>query len=129
MSSEKNKTLIRRVNEALDKKDLAILDEFMALDYIDHTNQLRGREDVKQFYAKAFKDLPDFHRTIEDIMAEGDKVWVRFRITGTTLLGKKAELTTVSILRIVNGKAVEGWTVPRVSGKNRSLDRSLYEEQ
>ena len=64
--------------------------------------------DVKQFYTKAFKDLPDFHRTIEDTIAEGDKVWVRFRITGTTLLGKKAELTTVSILRIVNGKAVEG---------------------
>jgi predicted SnoaL-like aldol condensation-catalyzing enzyme len=129
MSSEKNKTLIRKVNEALNRKDLTILDEFMALDYFDHTNQLRGKEDVKQFYTKAFKDLPDFHRTIEDIIAEGDKVWVRFRTTGTTLLGKKAELTTVSILRIVNGKAVEGWTVPKVTGKNRSLDRSLYKEQ
>lgn len=129
MSLEKNKTLIRKVNEVLNRKDLTILDEFMALDYFDHTNQLRGKEDVKQFYTKAFKDLPDFHRTIEDIIAEGDKVWVRFRITGTTLLGKKAELTTVSILRIVNGKAVEGWTVPKVTGKNRSLDRSLYKEQ
>jgi len=96
------------VNEALNRKDLTILDKFMALDYFDHTNQLRCREDVKGFYTEAFKDLPDFHRTIEDIIAEGDKVWVRFRITGTTLLGKKAELTTVSILRIVNGKAVEG---------------------
>jgi predicted SnoaL-like aldol condensation-catalyzing enzyme len=113
----------------MNKRDLTVLDGFMTSDYIDHTNQLRGGEDVKQFYTKAFKDLPDFHRTIEDIIAKGDKVWVRFRITGTTFLGKKAELTTVSILRIVNGKAVEGWTVPKVTGKNRSLDRSLYKEQ
>lgn len=47
----------------------------------------------------------------EDIIAEGDKVWVRFEITGIAPSGKKMEPTTVSILRIVNGKAVEGWTV------------------
>ena len=125
---EKNKALIRKVNEALNKKDLTLVDEFMAPDYVDHTNQLRGREDVKQFYIKVFKDFPDFHRTIEDIIAEGDKVWVRVKFTGTAPSGKKIELTTVSILRIVNGKYVEGWTVPKVVGKNLSVDRSLYEK-
>jgi predicted SnoaL-like aldol condensation-catalyzing enzyme len=128
MSSEKNKANIRKVNEALNKKDLTAIDEFMAPDYVDHTNQLRGREDVKQFYTRAFKDLPDFHRTVEDIIAEGDKVWVRFKITGTAPSGKKIELTTVSILRIANGKATEGWTVPKVTGQDRSIDRSLYEK-
>jgi predicted SnoaL-like aldol condensation-catalyzing enzyme len=128
MSSEKNKANIRKVNEALNKKDLTVIDEFMAPDYVDHTNQLRGREDVKQFYTRAFKDLPDFHRTVEDIIAEGDKVWVRFKITGTAPSGKKIELTTVSILRIANGKATEGWTVLKVTGQDRSIDRSLYEK-
>ena len=127
-SLEKNKALIRKVNEALNKKDLTLVDEFMAPDYIDHTNQLRGREDVKQFYTRAFKDFPDFHRTIEDIIAEGDKVWVLVKFTGTASSGKKIELTTVSILRIVDGKYVEGWTVPKVVGKNLSVDRSLYEK-
>lgn len=127
MSLEKNKALIHMVNEALNRMDLTILDEFMAPNYVDHTNNLRGKEDVKQFYAGAFKDLPDFHRTIEDMIAEGDKVWARFKITGTAPKGKKIELTTVSILRIVNGKAVEGWTVPKVTGQNRSLDRALYQ--
>ena len=125
---EKNKALIRKVNEALNKKDLTLIDKMMAPDYIDHTNNLRGREDVKQFYTRAFKDFPDFHRTIEDIIAEGDKVWVRVKFTGTAPSGKKIELTTVSILRIVNGKYVEGWTVPKVVGKNLSVDRSLYEK-
>jgi predicted SnoaL-like aldol condensation-catalyzing enzyme len=117
MSLEKNKSLIRKVNEALNKKDLTVIDELMAPDYVDHTNQLRGRENVKQFYTKAFKDFPDFHRIIEDIIAEGDKVWVRFKTTGTATSGKKMRLTTVTILRIVNGKYVEGWTVPKVMGE------------
>ena len=129
MSLEKNKAIIRKANEALNKKDLTIIDEFIAPDYVDHTNQIRGREKVKQFYTKTFKDFPDFHRTIEDIIAEGDKVWVRYRFTGTASSGKKIELTTVSILRIVNGKAVEGWAVPKVIGKNLTIDKSLYEKQ
>lgn len=117
MSLEENKALFRRVNEALNKKDLTVLDETMAPDYVDHTNQLQGREGVKQFYTRVFKDFPDFHRTIEDIIAEGDKVWVCFKITGTALSGKKMELTTVGIFRMVNGKAAEGWGVPKVTGE------------
>ena len=126
MSLEKNKGLVRRVNEALNRKDLSVIDEFMAVDYVDHTNQLRGMDDVKRFYAGVFKDLPDFHREIEDIVAEGDKVWARFRITGT-FSGKKVEMTTVSMVRIVDGKALEGWAVPRVTGQDQSIDKSLYE--
>jgi predicted ester cyclase len=121
MLLEKNKALFRKANEAINKRDLTVLDEFMASDYVDHTNQLRGREDVKQFYTGAFKDFPDLHRTIEDIIAEGDKVWVRFKITGTATTGKKIELSSVSILRIVNGKAVEGWSVPQLISKEKKL--------
>jgi predicted ester cyclase len=121
MLLEKNKALFRKANEAINKRDLTVLDELMASDYVDHTNQLRGREDVKQFYTGAFKDFPDFHRTIEDIIAEGDKVWVRFKITGTATTGKKIELSSVSILRIVNGKAVEGWSVPQLISKEKKL--------
>ena len=129
MSLEKNKAIIRKANEALNKKDLTVIDEFIAPDYIDHTNQIRGRENVKKFYTRTFKDFPDIHRTIEDIIAEGDKVWIRFKTTGTAPSGKKIELTTVSILRIVDGKAVEGWAVPKVIGKNLTIDKSLYEKQ
>ena len=118
---EENKVLVRKGIEAMNRQDLSVLDDFMATDYVDHTNQLRGREDVKQFYAGAFKDIPDLHRTIEDIIAEGDKVWVRFKITGTTLAGKKVELASVNIFRIVDGKVVEGWTVPQLVNKEKKL--------
>jgi len=116
MSLEKNKALVRKGNEAINRKDLTVLDEFMAPDFVDHTNQLNGREAVKQLYTKTFKDAPDFHRAIEDMVAEGDKVWVRFRVTATAPSGQKIEVTTVSMLRIVNGKAQEGWSVPKITG-------------
>jgi predicted ester cyclase len=118
---EKNKTIVRKGIEAMNKRDLTVLDEFMAPDYVDHTNQLRGREDVKQFYTGAFRDFPDFHRTIEDIIAEGDKLWVRFKITGTAHTGKKIELESVTIFRIANGRVVEGWTVPQLVSKEKKL--------
>jgi predicted ester cyclase len=74
MTLEKNKALIRKAIEALNKKDLTFIEELIAPDYVDHTNPLRDGEDIKQFYNRVFKDLPDFQRTIEDIIAEGDKV-------------------------------------------------------
>ena len=118
MSLEKDKAMVRKVNEALNKRDLSGLDEFMAEDYVDHTNQLHGLEDVRRWYARIFKDFSAYHRTIEDMVAEGDKVWVRFRTTGTSAAsGKKIDLITVSMLRMVNGKAVEGQTVPKVAGE------------
>jgi len=56
--------------------------------------------------------LPDFQSTIEDMIAEGDKVWVRFKETGThpgeycglAPTGKKFAITAVHNFRIVNGK-------------------------
>ncbi len=124
MSLEENKAIIRRYTEAFNKKNLDALDELTASDYVDHTNQLRGLENVKQFYIMAFKDFPDLYKTIEDIIAEGDKVWVRFKNTATDPTGKKIELASINIFRIVNGKVLEGWggviqkmSVPKVTGE------------
>jgi predicted ester cyclase len=124
VSLEENEIIVRKVIEAVNQKDLTILDELMAPDFVDYTNQGRGRENVKKFYSMAFKDFRDFHRTIEDITAEGDNVWIRCEITGTTSTGKKIELTSVAIYRIVNGKVAEGWggviqkmSVPKAAGE------------
>ena len=113
MSLEKNKDIIRKMVEALNKKDLAVIDEFvdefMALNFVDHSSQVQGRENAKQGYRLVLKDFPDLHRTIEDIIAEGDKVWFLETITGTASSGKKMDATALNIIRIVNGKFVEGW--------------------
>jgi len=124
VSLEKNKALVRKMYEAVNKRNLAVIDEFVdefvASDFVDHTSQgeVQGREHQKQAIAKILQDYPDLHTTIEDIIAEGDKVWWLEKDTGlsisqdTGLLdssGKKMDVTALTILRIVNGKFVESW--------------------
>jgi len=115
MSLEKNKAIIRKMLEAINKRNLAVfnefIDEFIAIDCVDRSSQgeVQGREHVKQAYAMVLKDYPDLLETIEDIIAEGDKVWFLAKVTGTDSSGKKMDATALYILRIVNGKAVEGW--------------------
>ena len=110
---EENKALVRKMVEVSNREDLAVIDEFidefMASDFVDHTSQVQGRENAKQGYASVLKEYPDFHRVIEDIIAEGDKVWFLEKLTGTASSEKKMDATALNILRIVNGKFVEGW--------------------
>jgi len=118
MSLEENKAKVRKVIEAINEQNLDFLDSLTAPDYFDHTHQLNP-EGVKQFMNMIFKAFPDWHETIEDIVAEGDKVWIRAKATGTHTgeyrglapTGKKITAMGVNIYRIVNGKFVEGWAV------------------
>jgi C-1 hydroxylase len=114
MSLEENKAIILSLYEADNKKDLRILDEVISPDFFDPTFQLRGPEGYKQFETAFFKGFPDWIETIEDIIAEEDKVWVRFSGTGThkgewrglAPTGKNVTFRGVQIWRLVDGKIV-----------------------
>ena len=115
MSLEENKAVVRRFVEAYNKGDLDLLDDLLAPDYFDHTNQV-GPEGLKQLIKMAFKAFPDYHETIEEIIAEGDKVWIRVTINtgahtgefmGLAPTGKKLTAEMVDIIRVANGKLVE----------------------
>ena len=118
MSLEENKAVVRKAIEAINKQDLSLLDDLVAPNYFDHTIK-QGQEWIKQYIAMLYKGFPDYHGTIEDIIAEGDKVWARVTYAGTHTgeylgfapSGKKISYSSVTIKRIVNGKMVEGWTV------------------
>jgi predicted ester cyclase len=129
MSLEKNKRIVRRMIEAFNKRDLASLDKSIASDYFDNYHQSRGLEEYKKFLTMLLKAFPDWHEDIVDIVAEGEKVWYRFRATAThtseyhgylpstgkkiTLAptGEKITVEGIVIYRIVNGKIAEGWEV------------------
>jgi predicted ester cyclase len=110
-----NKTIVRKLFEVFDTQNLSLLDEFVAQDYIDHPRQFRGLENYKQHLRLFYKSFPDSHEAIEDIIAEGDRVWVRYRFTGThhgeyrrlAPTGKIVTFTAVATWRIAGGKAVE----------------------
>jgi steroid delta-isomerase-like uncharacterized protein len=119
MSLEKNKAIIRKVIEAINTRNTAVLDELIAHDFIYRTHQIRGLDVIKQVVEEEVAGFPDLHVTIEDIIAEGDKVWIRLTETATHTskfrglkpTGRKITYTAVTIWRIVDGKVVEGWGV------------------
>jgi len=137
MSLEENKAIVRRLVEAFNKHDLSLLDELMAIDYFDHRHQLRGLGSYKQLLTMIFNGFPDYHETLEDIIAEGDKVWIRDTVTGThkgeyrglapTRKGIKGEM--VVILRRVDGKVVEGWEVSDMLHTLKQLGVIEYTEK
>jgi C-1 hydroxylase len=81
MSLEDNKAVVRGWIEAYNKRNLDF-DKFVAPDYVDHTNKV-DLEGVKKLFAMGLHAFPDWHETIEDIIAEGDKVWVFLTYSGT----------------------------------------------
>ena len=116
MSLEKNKAIVRRSIDAINNQDLSVVDNLVSADFIDHTRQTHGSESLKQFLTMIFKSFPDFHINIEDIIAEGDKVWILVKTNtgkhtgefmGIAPTGKKLSTLAVDILRVVNGKIVE----------------------
>jgi len=81
MSLEENKAILHKLFEVTKKNDLTLLNDLVASDYINHTRQLQGREEYIQWVMGHFKTFPDFHVTLEDIIAEGDLVCVRMTVT------------------------------------------------
>src|SRR5215212_6844138 len=82
------KELVRRFAEALNNHNVDAFDEMFTPDYILHDpgtpgRILQGLEGVKAHTAMLYVGLPDFYTTIEELIAEGDKVVGRFTHRGT----------------------------------------------
>jgi C-1 hydroxylase len=118
MSLEKNKEIVRGFIESYNARKLDLVDDFVSPDYIDHEKNI-GREGLKQLIAIGINAFPDWYETVEDIVAEGDKVWVLLAYKGThkgefmglAPTGKRIAAKAVDIYRIVDGKLAEYWNV------------------
>ena len=131
--SRENKAIVRRyLQEAINQRNRDVLDEIFAPEFVDHTavpGQAPGAEGLKQFFAKMDAGFPDFHAVVEDVIAEGDKVAVRFTFHGTHQgefmdippTGRRVTMSGIDILRVVDGKVVELWGQEDVLGMMRQL--------
>jgi predicted SnoaL-like aldol condensation-catalyzing enzyme len=110
MSTEQNKAVVRRfIEEVLNNQDLALADELLAPDYVNHLAP-GGREGFKQFNTMLRSALPDLkmHVSIEHMVAEGDYVVVRASMQISNN-GKEATGSGLGEYRFANGKIVEDW--------------------
>ena len=121
MSTEENKILVHRFNdEYINAGNLAAADELVAVDIVDHTSPpglTHGRESHKKVVALFHTAFPDVRWTLEDVIAEGDKVAVRLTMRGTHQgeffgippTGKQVTVSGIHIVRIANGRIAEHW--------------------
>jgi steroid delta-isomerase-like uncharacterized protein len=128
MSINENKAIVMRWFAELDRGNLDIVDDLIADDYVDHNPALpnlpAGREGVRQYVRILKAAFPDANHTIEDVIAEGDKVMTRVTARGTFLgecigyqpNGNVIEISGIAVHRIEDGRLVEHWAHADMAG-------------
>jgi steroid delta-isomerase-like uncharacterized protein len=129
---DRNKALVRRqFEELINHKSLEALED-LAPDFVDHQappEQPPGPEGVRQWITHLHQVCPDLQVTIEDIVADGDKVVVRNTWRGThtgplfgiPATGKPFTLTGIVLWRIEGGKLRERWALVDRWGLHQQL--------
>jgi len=129
-----HKHLIRRfITEVLNKGNLSAADDLLATDFVLHhpasSEGIRGPDSQKALITKFRTAFPDFHVTVEDVIAEGAKVAVRFTSRGThqgdfmghVPSGRHAVWTGIEIYRVTRGRITERWVNVDMLGLLRQL--------
>jgi steroid delta-isomerase-like uncharacterized protein len=107
-----------------------VLPAFFAPEFIVHRPEGdMPFEAFVQYQISRLTAFPDFSCTVEDIIAEGQKVVVRFIVRGTHLgmfrslpaTGKKIEIGGIGIYRCADGKIAEGWSYLDTLGMMQQL--------
>ena len=134
MSTEENKTIVRQVEEAWNSGNLDALDNLFAPNFIAHSavpGMPAGLQGAKMAHMGSVQALPDRRTTIEDLLAEGDYVVARVRMTGTNkggfpwlgipANGNSVDVQWTSLYRLVDGKIVEHSAVMDMLGLLQQL--------
>ncbi len=120
--SDGNKEIARRFYDAINAGRLEIIDEVIADSYVEHEEfpgLAGGREGLRQFFQMFRTAFPDLTMTIEDMVAEGDKVFIRATMKGThkgefmgiPATGKQIIIPNGDFTRFEGRKVVEHWGV------------------
>lgn len=132
--SEANKNVVREIEAAWDSNQLDRLDSLFAPDFVQHSafpGAPATLDGAKQAHQASIQTFPDRKTSIEEIVAEGDTVVVRVRMTGTNegglpafnilANGNKVDTQWVSIYRLRDGKVVEHRGIMDLMGLTQQL--------
>lgn len=120
MDVERNKEIVRAFADAINARDWDRLDRLVAPDFVRHSHSaapVHGRDELQRYLRSEFDIFPDGQETIEDILAEGDRVAVRHGFSGTQHgrmgpyppSGKRMTADYLAIYRIAGAVIAEAW--------------------
>jgi steroid delta-isomerase-like uncharacterized protein len=134
MSAQENKILVRRfLEDVIERQDLGAADAVQSDDYTLHMPGLpgpvRGLAAWKGVIAGYFEAFPDLHLTIEDEVAENDRVAIRYVWSGTqrgpflgiTPTGKAVRVPGTVVFRVADGHVAEEWHLDDMLGLLQQL--------
>jgi len=133
MSAEDNKALIRRfVDEVQSGGNVGLIDEICSPEFVNHSAPPgipADREGIKIVTAMFRRAFPDSYFTVEDMVAEGDKVATRKTFHGThggefmgiPPSGRSVSMGLIDIVRISDGRVVEHWSMGDTLGMMQQL--------
>ena len=132
----RNKAIARRFSDATNTGDADLIaktiDELVEPDAVIRTPlriEAKGAQALKEVFARLRRIFPDLHISVEDLIAEGDKVAGRNSVTGTHLgeymgvppTGKSVAYDEIIIFRFVDGRIAETWGVVDILSQMRQL--------
>ena len=111
----------RFIEEFKNKGNHGIVDELMSPDFVHHLTDPRlpaGRDGIKALGQVIVAGFPDVHASVQDLIADGDKVIERTQTSAThtggfngiPATGKQVGWTEIHIYRLVDGKIAEQWS-------------------
>jgi steroid delta-isomerase-like uncharacterized protein len=117
-----NRAIVRQVLAVFNSGDIAVLDDLIAAGYTNHNappgavQGIEGRRQAVSMFRRAF---PDLQSTVEDLIAEGDRVVARVNLRGTNMgeflgrppTGRPVNVTGIDIFRVVDGQVTDRWGV------------------
>jgi predicted ester cyclase len=131
-----NKATFRHFHDAVNSGDVELISK-MIDEVFEPDAQIRtplpveatGAQALKQVWATLLRGYPDLHLTVEDLIAEGDKLVCRNVVTGThhgeymgiAPTGKSVTYNEIFIVRFVNGRIADTWGVVDVLSQLRQL--------
>lgn len=133
-TAESNKTVIRRMfEEVINPGELERAGELMRADFVEHggaPGQAPGPEGFEQVNSMLRCAFPDLRLTVEEMVAEGDRVAVRFTARGThqgeflgvPASGNRVAWEVISIVRVAGGKIAERWSRSDAVGLRQQLE-------
>ena len=123
MFTEENKAVVRRLLDVWEQGNIDLIDELVAPDYVNHNpatpEQPTGPEGLKGAVTMFRSAIPDLKMVVEDMIAEGDKVVLRYTLEGTNegelfgipSTGQQLSIKSITVERVSDGRIRDHWRV------------------